>query len=80
MSSGGNGGPQMGFLVNVADWFRERFGNGRAKSAAEAERDARQARIDARHRAQADVSSPPQDQPHTDTATEGQTGSQAPGA
>ena len=52
----------MGFLVNVVDWFRERFGSGKAKSAAEAEREARQARIEARHRAQAESKD---NSPHT---------------
>jgi hypothetical protein len=59
MASGANGGPQMGFLVNVVDWFRERFGSGKAKSAAAAEREARQARIEARHRAQAEAENDP---------------------
>jgi hypothetical protein len=55
MSSGANGGPQVGFLVNVGDWFRERLGKGKAASAAEAQRAARQARIDARHLAEAEA-------------------------
>jgi hypothetical protein len=59
MSSGANGRPQLGFLINVADWFRERFGRGKAKSAAEAKRAARQARIEARHRAQAEAENNP---------------------